>query len=96
MREVIVVLPGVVDLVWSLALQVIGLRRLLGIETKLALTVSLDQFGRGRAAAGLVGALKGQCFSKTLRRVLHGWKDVLLDDLKNLVVAVHRGGRDND
>ncbi len=34
-------LHGVVDLVWSLVLQVIGLRRLLGIETKLALTVSL-------------------------------------------------------
>jgi len=39
--QVVVGLHGVVDLVWSLALQVIGLRRLLGIETKLALIVSL-------------------------------------------------------
>ena len=39
--QVIVVLHGVVDLVWSLALQVIGLRQLLGIETKLALIVAV-------------------------------------------------------
>ncbi len=39
--QIVVGLHGVVDLVWSLALGVIGLRRLLGIETKLALTVSL-------------------------------------------------------
>ena len=39
--QVIVVLHGVVDLVWSLALQVIGLRQLLGIETRLALIASV-------------------------------------------------------
>jgi Yip1 domain len=39
--NIIVGLHGVVDLMWSLALSVIGLRQLLGIETKLALTVSL-------------------------------------------------------
>ena len=39
--QVVVGLHGVVDLLWSLALDVIGLRRLLGIEPKLALTVSL-------------------------------------------------------
>ena len=39
--EVIIILHGVVDLVWSLALGIIGLRRLVGIRTKLAVTVSL-------------------------------------------------------
>ncbi len=39
--DVIVSLHGVVDLLWSLALQVVGLRRLLGLEFKLALSVSL-------------------------------------------------------
>ena len=37
----IAVLHGTVDLVWATALMVIGLRRLLGIETKLALGVLL-------------------------------------------------------
>jgi hypothetical protein len=39
--DVIVVLHGVVDLVWTVVLQVVGLRRLLGVESRLALTVSL-------------------------------------------------------
>ena len=39
--NMIVGLHGVVDLIWSLALSVIGLRQLLGIEIKLALTASL-------------------------------------------------------
>ena len=38
---VIIILHGVVDLVWSLALGVIGLRRLLGLSAKFALAVSL-------------------------------------------------------
>ncbi len=43
-----------VDLVWSLALQVIGLRQLLGIETKLALTVSLINAAVGIPLLALV------------------------------------------
>lgn len=38
---VIILLHGMVDLVWSLVLGVIGLRRLLGLETQLALIVSI-------------------------------------------------------
>lgn len=42
--DIIVGLHGVVDLIWSLALQVIGLRRLLGIENKLAISVAAIGF----------------------------------------------------
>jgi hypothetical protein len=51
--QVVVGLHGVVDLVWSLALLVIGLRRLLGIETKLALIVSLISSAVGAPLLGL-------------------------------------------
>ncbi len=51
---VIIILHGVVDLVWSLALGVIGLRQLLAISTKLALTVSLINVAVGIPLLALV------------------------------------------